>query len=126
MSVVVRAPDGTIRLYCKGSDTKVLKKVRADTPAELLDNTNANLHYFAKQVGKCGEAQQHRQPGPAGQTQAGCSRGLLCRRGWAAARAGWAGMSGAAAGVGWSGIGRQPRRRAVMQPGLPTARQQAA
>lgn len=49
MSVVVRAPDGTIRLYCKGSDTKVLKKVRADTPAELLDNTNANLHYFAKQ-----------------------------------------------------------------------------
>ncbi len=51
MSVVVRAPDGTIRLYCKGSDTKVLIKIRADTPAELLDNTNANLHYFAKQVG---------------------------------------------------------------------------
>lgn len=51
MSVIVRAPDGTIRLYCKGSDAKVLKKIRSDTPAELLDNTNANLHYFAKQVG---------------------------------------------------------------------------
>lgn len=49
MSVVVRAPDGTIRLYCKGSDAKVMKKIRADTPAELLDNTHANLHYFAKQ-----------------------------------------------------------------------------
>jgi len=51
MSVVARAPDGTIRLYCKGSDAKVMKKIRSDTPGELLDNTNANLHYFAKQVG---------------------------------------------------------------------------
>ena len=51
MSVIARSPDGTIRLYCKGSDAKVMKKIRADTPPELLDNTNANLHYFAKQVG---------------------------------------------------------------------------
>jgi hypothetical protein len=51
MSVIARSPDSTIRLYCKGSDAKVMKKIRADTPPELLDNTNANLHYFAKQVG---------------------------------------------------------------------------
>jgi cysteine synthase len=50
MSVIARAPDGTIRLYCKGSDAKVLQKIRRDTPPELMDNTNANLHYFAKQV----------------------------------------------------------------------------
>lgn len=49
MSVIARAPDGTIRLYCKGSDAKVLQKIRRDTPPELMDNTNANLHYFAKQ-----------------------------------------------------------------------------
>lgn len=50
MSVVARAPDGTIRLYCKGSDAKVMKKIRADSPSELMDATNANLHFFAKQV----------------------------------------------------------------------------
>ena len=50
MSVIARSPDGTIRLYCKGSDAKVMKKVRGDTPEELIENTNANLHYFAKQV----------------------------------------------------------------------------
>jgi hypothetical protein len=55
MSVIARSPDGTIRLYCKGSDAKVMKKIRADTPPELLDNTNANLHYFAKQVGILGD-----------------------------------------------------------------------
>lgn len=53
MSVVARAPDGTIRLYCKGSDAKVMKKIRGDTPADLMDNTNANLHYFAKQARCC-------------------------------------------------------------------------
>ncbi len=29
-------------------------KVRTDTPEELVDNTNANLHTFAKQVGCMG------------------------------------------------------------------------
>ena len=50
MSVIARSPDGTIRLYCKGSDAKVMKKIRADTPPDLVNNTNANLHYFAKKV----------------------------------------------------------------------------
>jgi phospholipid-translocating P-type ATPase (flippase) len=49
MSVIARSPDGTIRVFCKGSDAKVMMKVREDTPEELVENTNANLHFFAKQ-----------------------------------------------------------------------------
>lgn len=50
MSVVARAPDGTIRIYCKGSDTKVMARIRDDTDPDLVAKTNQNLHLFAKQV----------------------------------------------------------------------------
>ena len=50
MSVVTRTPDGTIRVYCKGSDAKILKKVRTDTDPSLVAATEANLHDFAIRV----------------------------------------------------------------------------
>ena len=50
MSVIARSPDGTIRLYCKGSDAKVMKKIRHDTPEDLVAKTDDNLHFFAKQA----------------------------------------------------------------------------
>lgn len=49
MSVIARSPDGTVRLYCKGADTKVMKKLRIGTDRELLERTNNDLHTFAKQ-----------------------------------------------------------------------------
>lgn len=49
MSVVARAPDGTIRLFCKGSDAKVMRKLRAGTDPALLARTEDNLHVFARQ-----------------------------------------------------------------------------
>lgn len=48
MSVIARSPDGTVRLYCKGADSKVMKKIRPGTDAELLERTNSDLHTFAK------------------------------------------------------------------------------
>ncbi len=48
MSVIARSPDGTVRLYCKGADTKVMKKIRAGTDAELTSRTDSDLHTFAK------------------------------------------------------------------------------
>lgn len=53
MSVIARAPDGTIRLYCKGSDTKVMAKLRGRdpaTPPALHARTEENLSLFARQV----------------------------------------------------------------------------
>jgi Cation transport ATPase (P-type) len=47
MSVVAHAPDGTIRLFTKGSDAVMLPRVRSDTDAELLAATDANLHAFS-------------------------------------------------------------------------------
>ena len=48
MSVIARSPDGTVRLYCKGADTKVMKKIRGNTDAELVSRTDSDLHTFAK------------------------------------------------------------------------------
>jgi phospholipid-transporting ATPase len=48
MSVIARSPDGTVRLYCKGADTKVMKKIRSGTDAELTARTDSDLHTFAK------------------------------------------------------------------------------
>jgi magnesium-transporting ATPase (P-type) len=48
MSVVARAPDGTVRLYCKGSDTTVLASLAPDTDPALLEATHAALHAFAR------------------------------------------------------------------------------
>ncbi len=47
MSVIARTPDGSVRLYCKGSDTKVMAKIRKGTNEKLLEETNQNLHTFA-------------------------------------------------------------------------------
>lgn len=51
MSVIARCPDGTIRLFCKGADTKVLAIVNPATQAQLLEATNKNMHLFATQAG---------------------------------------------------------------------------
>jgi magnesium-transporting ATPase (P-type) len=52
MSVIARAPDGSVRLFCKGADTKVLSILKGGTErGPLLDATQANLHLFATQVG---------------------------------------------------------------------------
>ena len=48
MSVVARTPDGTVRLYCKGSDAAVLAALRRDTPTDVLAATDAALHGFAR------------------------------------------------------------------------------
>ena len=50
MSVIARAPDGAIRLYCKGSDAVILGLLRKDTSQDLLTNTHRSLHLFATQV----------------------------------------------------------------------------
>ncbi len=51
MSVVLRAPDGTIRLHCKGSDSALLPRLSRHTDPELLKRTHTNLHTFSIQVG---------------------------------------------------------------------------
>jgi len=48
MSVIARSPDGTVRLYCKGADSKVMKKIRSGTEGELMSQTDSDLHTFAK------------------------------------------------------------------------------
>ena len=129
MSVVARSPDGTIRLYCKGSDAKVMKKVRADTPAELVDNTNANLHYFAKQV-------RRRAAGcwAGGGTADGCVGGWLLAACWGpagyllAACWGPAGyLLGACWGPGrWHSARLQAGEERVLAPGASSAGRRTA
>ena len=51
MSTIARGPDGTIRLFCKGSDAKMLQLLGKDTPQGLTEATHKNLHLFATQVG---------------------------------------------------------------------------
>ena len=50
MSVIARAPDGSIRLYAKGADSKMLANLNPNTDSELLEQTAKNLHLFATQV----------------------------------------------------------------------------
>ena len=50
MSVIVRAPNGSIRLLCKGADSKVLAILDKAIPHSLQNSTQANLHLFATQV----------------------------------------------------------------------------
>lgn len=50
MSVIARCPDGTIRLFCKGADTKVLGIINPASDGQLLEASNKNLHLFATQV----------------------------------------------------------------------------
>ena len=44
MSIIVRAPNGTIRLHCKGSDSALLALLRPGTDAGTLTQTHTNLH----------------------------------------------------------------------------------
>jgi magnesium-transporting ATPase (P-type) len=47
MSVVVRCPDGTIKLFCKGADVMMLKRLSKDMSEDLLARVNDNLHFFS-------------------------------------------------------------------------------
>lgn len=47
MSVIVRCPDGTIKIFCKGADAMMLQRLSSDTDADLLSRVNDNLHYFS-------------------------------------------------------------------------------
>ena len=47
MCVCVQAPDGTIRLMCKGSDAVMLPRIRPGTDRALLEATDRNLHAFS-------------------------------------------------------------------------------
>ncbi|KAK9839881.1 hypothetical protein WJX81_008363 [Elliptochloris bilobata] len=49
MSTVARAPDGTLRLFCKGSDQAMLARLRRGTDADLLAATHAHLRRFSVQ-----------------------------------------------------------------------------
>ena len=47
MSVIVRCPDGTIKLFCKGADAMMLQRLSGDTSKDLLTRVNDNLHFFS-------------------------------------------------------------------------------
>eukprot|EP01025_Chloroclados_australasicus_P031044 TRINITY_DN3132_c0_g4_i1.p1 TRINITY_DN3132_c0_g4~~TRINITY_DN3132_c0_g4_i1.p1 ORF type:complete len:1356 (-),score=176.40 TRINITY_DN3132_c0_g4_i1:580-4509(-) len=49
MSVIAKSPDGTIKLYSKGSDNAILSRLSPSTEQSLIDQTNENLHVFATQ-----------------------------------------------------------------------------
>lgn len=50
MSIIVRSPDGVIRLHSKGSDAALLPRLAPDTDAALLMRTQKNLHDFSVKV----------------------------------------------------------------------------
>lgn len=50
MSIIVRAPDGTIRLHCKGSDAALMPRLAPCGDPDLLKRTHQNLHAFSVQV----------------------------------------------------------------------------
>lgn len=47
MSVIVRAPDGRIILYCKGADSVVYERLSADVDPELKEKTTKDIDMFA-------------------------------------------------------------------------------
>ncbi|CAM9989729.1 unnamed protein product, partial [Ectocarpus sp. 4 AP-2014] len=47
MSVVVRGPDGKVKVLAKGADTTMVPLLREDTPKEMLDTTMEHLEGFA-------------------------------------------------------------------------------
>ena len=46
-ATLAQAPDGTIRIFCKGSDAVMLPRIRAGTDPDLLESTDRNLHAFS-------------------------------------------------------------------------------
>ncbi|XP_077965720.1 phospholipid-transporting ATPase ID-like isoform X2 [Styela clava] len=47
MSVIVRSPDGQITLFCKGADSVIYERLKADENAEMNDLTSEHLEDFA-------------------------------------------------------------------------------
>lgn len=47
MSVIVKAPNGVIRMFCKGADSAMLTVLDEGTDPQLLANTRQNLHKFS-------------------------------------------------------------------------------
>lgn len=47
MSVIVREPDGRILMICKGADSVIYQRLRADHPQELQESTQRDLEDFA-------------------------------------------------------------------------------
>lgn len=47
MSVIVRAPDGRIILYCKGADTVIYERLAKDHDERLKEQTSKDLEMFA-------------------------------------------------------------------------------
>uniref|UniRef100_A0A913I3D3 Phospholipid-transporting ATPase n=1 Tax=Strongyloides stercoralis TaxID=6248 RepID=A0A913I3D3_STRER len=47
MSVIVKGPDGKLKLYCKGADTIILKRISPNTPRLLIEATSQHLDQFA-------------------------------------------------------------------------------
>ncbi|KAI8910720.1 hypothetical protein DFJ77DRAFT_470897 [Powellomyces hirtus] len=48
MSIIVRAPDGVLTLYCKGADNIVLERLAADQ-ADLVHHADASLKHYSEQ-----------------------------------------------------------------------------
>ena len=48
MSVVARCPDGTVRLFCKGADATILKRLSPGQEAEFMELTERQLRQFAQ------------------------------------------------------------------------------
>lgn len=49
MSVVVKCPDGTVRLFCKGADNAILDRLSPGQEADFMELTDRNLRMFAQQ-----------------------------------------------------------------------------
>ncbi|WAQ91106.1 hypothetical protein PtA15_13A507 [Puccinia triticina] len=47
MSTIVRCPDGKIRLLCKGADSIIMSRLKADQDEDLKDQVNQDLENFA-------------------------------------------------------------------------------
>jgi magnesium-transporting ATPase (P-type) len=48
MSVIVRLPDGGIKCYCKGADSRVFAVLAQDNDPQLLSVTHQHLGQFSK------------------------------------------------------------------------------
>ncbi|KAF2149618.1 P-type ATPase [Myriangium duriaei CBS 260.36] len=49
MSIIVRMPDNKIRLYCKGADSIIYSRLKANEQAELRKSTAEHLEMFARE-----------------------------------------------------------------------------
>jgi phospholipid-translocating ATPase len=47
MSVIVRAADGRIILYCKGADSVIYERLAANVDQDLREKTSEDMDFFA-------------------------------------------------------------------------------